>query len=283
MILEFVKMHGLGNDFILLDGITQKFSLSEKQISRLAHRKFGIGCDQLLIAEQSDAENVDFRYRIFNSDGSEAEQCGNGARCFAQFVRRQGLTDKDCIKVETLAGVFTLTIRDSSNVTVEMGEPVFDEALIPFVSQSNNENHYLQFEDQQIEFFVVSMGNPHAVIFVDDVEQAQVRKIGSLLETDPRFPRKTNVQFVQVLNRENIRQRVFERGVGETLASGSGACAAVAVVQKQNQADETVRVHMPGGELEIHNHNNNSSDQDNNLGKLFQSFNLLVINRYHLK
>lgn len=258
MILEFVKMHGLGNDFILLDGITQKFSLSEKQISRLAHRKFGIGCDQLLIAEQSDAENVDFRYRIFNSDGSEAEQCGNGARCFAQFVRRQGLTDKDCIKVETLAGVFTLTIRDSSNVTVEMGEPVFDEALIPFVSQSNNENHYLQFEDQQIEFFVVSMGNPHAVIFVDDVEQAQVREIGSLLETDPRFPRKTNVQFVQVLNRENIRQRVFERGVGETLASGSGACAAVAVVQKQNQADETVRVHMPGGELEIHNHNNNS-------------------------
>ena len=259
MILEFVKMHGLGNDFILLDGITQKFSLSEKQISRLAHRKFGIGCDQLLIAEQSDAENVDFRYRIFNSDGSEAEQCGNGARCFAQFVRRQGLTDKDCIKVETLAGVFTLTIRDSSNVTVEMGEPVFDEALIPFVSQSNNENHYLQFEDQQIEFFVVSMGNPHAVIFVDDVEQAQVRKIGSLLETDPRFPRKTNVQFVQVLNRENIRQRVFERGVGETLASGSGACAAVAVVQKQNQADETVRVHMPGGELQIHNHNHNNN------------------------
>jgi diaminopimelate epimerase len=258
VILEFVKMHGLGNDFILLDGITQKFSLSEKQISRLAHRKFGIGCDQLLIAEQSDAENVDFRYRIFNSDGSEAEQCGNGARCFAQFVRRQGLTDKDCIKVETLAGVFTLTIRDSSNVTVEMGEPIFDEALIPFVSQSNNENHYLQFEDQQIEFFVVSMGNPHAVIFVDDVEQAQVREIGSLLETDPRFPRKTNVQFVQVLNRENIRQRVFERGVGETLASGSGACAAVAVAQKQNQADETVRVHMPGGELEIHNHNNNS-------------------------
>ena len=251
-------MHGLGNDFILLDGVTHKFSLNEKQISQLAHRKFGIGCDQLLIAQQSDAENVDFRYRIFNSDGSEAEQCGNGARCFAQFVRRQGLTDKDCIKVETLAGVFTLTIRDSSNVTVEMGEPIFDEALIPFVSQSNDERHYLQFEDQQIEFFVVSMGNPHAVIFVDDVEQAQVKEIGSLLETDSRFPRRTNVQFVQVLNRGNIRQRIFERGVGETLASGSGACAAVAVAQKQTQVDETVRVHMPGGELEIHSHNNNS-------------------------
>ena len=251
-------MHGLGNDFILLDGVTQNISLNEIQISRLAHRKFGIGCDQLLIAEQSDAENVDFRYRIYNSDGSEAEQCGNGARCFAQFVRRQGLTDKDSIKVETLAGVFTLTIRDSSNVTVEMGQPIFDEASIPFVSQSNNEHHYLQFGDQQIEFFVVSMGNPHAVIFVDDVEQAQVIEIGSLLETDSRFPRKTNVQFVQVLDKDNIRQRIFERGVGETLASGSGACAAVAVAQKQNQAGETVRVHMPGGELEIHSHNKNS-------------------------
>ena len=251
-------MHGLGNDFILLDGVTHKISLNKMQISRLAHRKFGIGCDQLLIAEKSDAENVDFRYRIFNSDGSEAEQCGNGARCFAQFVRRQGLTDKDCIKVETLAGVFTLTVRDSSNVTVEMGKPIFDEALVPFVPQSKNGRHYLLFQDQQIEFFVVSMGNPHAVIFVDDVERTHVDEIGSLLQNDHRFPHKTNVQIVQVLNRENIRQRIYERGVGETLASGSGACAAVAVAQKQNQVNDIVRVHMPGGELEIHNHNKNS-------------------------
>ncbi|MEM7303896.1 MAG: diaminopimelate epimerase [Pseudomonadota bacterium] len=258
MIIDFVKMHGLGNDFILIDAVTSKISLNEKQISHLSDRKFGVGCDQLLIAETSDAENVDFRYRIFNSDGSEVEQCGNGARCFAQFVKRQRLTDKDVIIVETLAGVFTLTIRDNSNVTVEMGEPIFEDALIPFVPHSNKEIHYLQFGERQIEFFVVSMGNPHAVIFVDDVEQAQVKEIGSLLETDSRFPNRTNVQFVQIIDRNNINQRIFERGVGETLASGSGACAAVAVAQKQNQADETVRVHMPGGELEIHTHNNNT-------------------------
>ena len=251
-------MHGLGNDFVLLDGVSSKISLNEKQIAQLAHRKFGIGCDQLLIAEKTDAENVDFRYRIFNSDGSEVGQCGNGARCFAQFVKRQGLTDKNCIKVETLAGVFTLTIRDEINVTVEMGEPIFEAAAIPFVPQTNNDIHYVQIENQKIEFSVVSMGNPHAVIFVDDVEQVQVQEIGSQLEMDPRFPNRTNVQFVQVIDRSNIAQRIFERGVGETLASGSGACAAVAVAQKQNWVDETVRVHMPGGELEIHSHNNNT-------------------------
>ena len=250
-------MHGLGNDFVLLDGVSSKISLNKKQISQLAHRKFGIGCDQLLIAEKTYIENVDFRYRIFNSDGSEAEQCGNGARCFAQFVRRQGLTDKNCIKVETLAGVLTLTIRDEINVTVEMGEPIFEMAKIPFVSQTNNNKHYAQIGNRQLEFSVVSMGNPHAVIFVDDVKQTPVQEIGVQLENDSRFPNRTNVQFVQVIDRGNIAQRVFERGVGETLASGSGACAAVAVAQKQNQVDETVRVHMPGGELEIHTHNNN--------------------------
>ena len=251
-------MHGLGNDFVLLDGVSSKISLNEKQISHLAHRKFGIGCDQLLIAEQTDAENVDFRYRIFNSDGSEVEQCGNGARCFAQFVKRQGLTDKNCIKVETLAGVFTLTIRDEVNVTVEMGEPKFEAEKIPFVPQTNEDIHYAQTGNQKIEFSVVSMGNPHAVIFVDDVEQTPVEEIGSQLEVDPRFPNRTNVQFVQVIDSSHIAQRIFERGVGETLASGSGACAAVAVAQKQNRVGDTVRVQMPGGELEIQAHSNNA-------------------------
>ena len=258
MILEFVKMHGLGNDFVLLDGVSSNISLNRNQISHLAHRKFGIGCDQLLIAESSEAENVDFRYRIFNSDGSEVEQCGNGARCFAQFVKRQGLTDKNCIKVETLAGVFTLTIRDEVNVTVEMGGPIFEAARIPFVPHSNDDVHYIQFENQQLEFSVVSMGNPHAVIFVDDVEQAHVQEIGNQLEADSRFPNRTNVQFVQVVDKGHIAQRIFERGVGETLASGTGACAAVAVAQKQNRVGNTVCVRMPGGELEIHAHNENA-------------------------
>ncbi|MEM8844566.1 MAG: diaminopimelate epimerase [Pseudomonadota bacterium] len=258
MILDFVKMHGLGNDFVLLDGVSTKFTLNENQISKLAHRKFGIGCDQLLIAEETDTENVDFRYRIFNSDGSEAEQCGNGARCFAQFVKRQGLTHKDCIRVETLAGVFTLIIRDRINVTVEMGAPIFDAAKIPFVSQTNTNTHYVDNENQHIEFSVVSMGNPHAVIFVDDIKQTNVQQIGTQMEVDPRFPNRTNVQFVQVMDRGNIAQRIFERGGGETLASGSGACAAVAVAQKQNQVDDNVCVHMPGGELEIHSQKNNT-------------------------
>lgn len=245
-------MHGLGNDFVLLNGVTQEINLNQQNIRHLAHRKFGIGCDQLLLAESSDQEDIDFRYRIFNSDGSEVEQCGNGARCFAQFVRQQGLTDKHVMKVKTLAGVFTLHVRDDINVTVDMGEPEFDCSKIPF-NENNAENVYSTTVDSQlIEFSVVSMGNPHAVVFVDDVDSVDVQGIGSQLEVDSRFPNRTNVQFVQVRDRHSISQRVFERGVGETMASGSGACAAAAVAQQKNRVDSTVSIAMPGGALEIH-------------------------------
>ena len=256
MKLSFVKMHGLGNDFILLDGVSQKFNLTADDIRHLSHRKFGIGCDQLLIAQLPSKEDVDFRYRIFNSDGSEAEQCGNGARCFAQFVRRLGLTDKEVMKVETLAGVFTLHVRDDITVTVEMGEPEFEAEKIPFSEHSENNVHIFEIDDQQIEFAVVSMGNPHAVIFVDDVDSVDVHKIGGCLEKDERFPKRTNVQFVQIENRQNIIQRIFERGVGETMASGSGACAAAAVAQQKNRVDNTVQITMPGGVLEIQRNEN---------------------------
>ena len=249
-------MHGLGNDFVLLDGISQKINLNEENIRKIAHRKFGIGCDQLLIAESPSKEDVDFRYRIFNSDGSEVEQCGNGARCFAQYVRRIGLTSKDRITVETLAGTFLLRVRDEINVTVEMGKPNFNASEIPFIADTGEQVHHAVIGEQKIEFAVASMGNPHAVIFVDDVEDIDVQEIGSQLEVDNRFPKRTNVQFVQVQNRGNIIQRIFERGVGETMASGSGACAAVAVAQKTNRVDDTVSVNMPGGMLEIHQNEN---------------------------
>lgn len=251
-------MHGLGNDFVLLDAITQKINLNEEKIRKIAHRKFGIGCDQLLIVESPSKEDVDFRYRIFNSDGSEVEQCGNGARCFAQYVRRVGLTNKDRITVETLAGTFLLHVRDEINVTVEMGKPIFNASKIPFIADTSEQVHHANICGQNIEFAVASMGNPHAVIFVDDVEEANVQEIGSQLEVDDRFPKRTNVQFVQVQNRGNILQRIFERGVGETMASGSGACAAVAVARKQNRVDDTVCVQMPGGILEIHQNENES-------------------------
>ncbi|MFK8027516.1 MAG: diaminopimelate epimerase [Gammaproteobacteria bacterium] len=256
MKLNFVKMHGLGNDFILLDGVNQNINLSAENIRDLSHRKFGIGCDQLLIAQSPSKEDVDFRYRIFNSDGSEVEQCGNGARCFAQFVRRYGLTDKELIRVETLAGIFTLHVRDDINVTVEMGRPEFEVEKIPFNEHSQNNAYMFESNGQQIEFAVVSMGNPHAVIFVDDVNSVDVQDIGSKLEVDNRFPKRTNIQFVQVENRNKITQRIFERGVGETMASGSGACAAAAVAQQKNRVDDTIQITMPGGVLEIHRNEN---------------------------
>lgn len=245
-------MHGLGNDFVLLDAINQQINLSKENICHIAHRKFGIGCDQVLIVQSSSQEEVDFRYRIFNSDGGEVEQCGNGARCFAQFVRQQRLTDKTTMKVETLAGIFTLWVRDDRRVTVEMGKPEFKSEKIPFSEERSDNIYNIQINNQLIEFAVVSMGNPHAVIFVEDVEATDVQTIGSQLEVDRRFSYRTNVQFVQIRDRQNITQRIFERGVGETMASGSGACAAAAVAQQQNRVDDSVTIAMPGGMLDIH-------------------------------
>ncbi len=251
MKINFLKMHGLGNDFIMLDGVSQQLTISSEDVVRLSDRHLGIGCDQLLIVEPTLIEGVDFKYRIFNHDGSEVEQCGNGARCFAQFVRRQGLIDKDDIKVETLAGIFQLQILDDSLVKVEMGMPIFDYKEIPFVAPKKD-LHEAVVNDHKVEFYVVSMGNPHAVIFVDDIDGVAVREIGRHLEQDVRFPNRANVQFVQVVNNNTIIQRIFERGAGETLASGSGACAAVAVGQKYKGLDAAVDVNMQGGKLNIY-------------------------------
>ena len=243
-------MHGLGNDFVLLDGVSQSLALTPEQVMHLCDRKYGIGCDQLLIVENTDLPEVDFKYRIFNCDGSEVEQCGNGARCFAQFVKRQGLIERDKMRVETLAGVYAIEIIDHTLVKVDMGQPQFDPAKIPFMP-AQQDTHQIQIKQQQINFQVVSIGNPHAVIFVDDVDAVALGDIGSQLEVDPRFPQRTNVQFVQIVDSETIKQRIFERGAGETMASGSGACAAVAVGQKYKNLAAHVVVNMPGGKLSI--------------------------------
>tara|TARA_A100001015_G_scaffold304608_1_gene396070 strand:- start:477 stop:1304 length:828 start_codon:yes stop_codon:yes gene_type:complete len=248
--LNFLKMHGLGNDFVLLDGVSQSLALTPEQVMHLCDRKYGIGCDQLLIVENTDLPEVDFKYRIFNCDGSEVEQCGNGARCFAQFVKRQGLIERDKMRVETLAGVYAIEIIDHTLVKVDMGQPEFDPAKIPFMP-AQQDTHQIQIKQQQINFQVVSIGNPHAVIFVDDVDAVALGDIGSQLEVDPRFPQRTNVQFVQIVDSETIKQRIFERGAGETMASGSGACAAVAVGQKYKNLAAHVVVNMPGGKLSI--------------------------------
>jgi diaminopimelate epimerase len=257
--IDFVKMHGLGNDFVVIDAISQDFSLSSEQIKKLSDRKLSIGFDQLLLVESAVSADVDFRYRIFNSDGSEVGQCGNGARCFAQFVRMKKLTDKNVIVVETMSGPLTLEVLNESDVTVDMGIPKFAPEEIPFIAEQTAECYPLDVEDEQVDISVVNIGNPHAVIFVDNVDVAKVTELGSKIETHPRFPERTNIQFVQIENRYTIRQRIFERGVGETAASGSGACAAVAVAQNRNLVDRIVEVQMPGGILKIERKKNNNS------------------------
>ena len=259
MKVDFVKMHGLGNDFVVIDAISQKISLNQAQIQKLADRKLSVGFDQLLLVEPASTEGVDFRYRIFNHDGSEVGQCGNGARCFAQFVRLKGLTNKDLIKVETMTGVLTLEVLNACDVTVDMGIPSFAPETIPFNAEHTAECYELDVAGESISISVVNIGNPHAIIFVEDVSTARVNELGDKIEKHPRFPERTNVQFVQIENRYTIRQRIFERGVGETAASGSGACAAVAVAQNRNVVDHVVTVQMPGGDLKIERKNNNNS------------------------
>ena len=246
-------MHGLGNDFVMIDAISQNFSLSGEQIKRLAHRKFGVGFDQLLLVESPSSEDVDFRYRIFNSDGGEVEQCGNGARCFAQFVRARGLTDKKQLRVETMAGVLSLEVHNDSDVTVDMGEPCFQPSLVPFEAEDLSDIYLLDLENcEQLEISVVSVGNPHAVILIENVDVVEVEEVGRMIENHERFPNRTNVQFVQIQDRNTIKQRIFERGAGITAASGSGACAAVAVLQRRRLVDDKVEVQMPGGNLQIY-------------------------------
>ncbi|WP_101758486.1 diaminopimelate epimerase [Oceanicoccus sp. KOV_DT_Chl] len=251
MLLRFTKMHGLGNDFIVLDLITQRFNLQASHIKQLADRHFGIGCDQLLVVELPTQPDVDFRYRIFNGDGNEVEQCGNGARCFAKFVRDKKLTGKNKIRVETNTGIIELSMTDDRQVRVNMGKPELSPALIPFDAPARDNSYALEVDGQHYDIGAVSMGNPHAVMVVDNVQTAAVATLGPAIESHPRFPQRVNAGFMQVLNRKEINLRVYERGAGETLACGSGACAAVVSGQLNGLLDQRVIVNLPGGALTI--------------------------------
>ncbi len=251
MSLKFTKMHGLGNDFVVFDAINQTLNLTSEQVRFLADRRFGIGCDQLLLVEPAQQPGVDFRYRIFNADGSEVQQCGNGARCFARFVRDKGLTDKDTIVVETASGIITLYIETDGQVRVNMGKPDFAPQSLPFLVEGQQLVYEIDLDGESLSVGAVSMGNPHAVLQVEDIERAPVQEIGPKLEAHPRFPERVNVGFMQVLDSGSIRLRVYERGAAETLACGTGACAAVAVGQRWGLLGEEVRVRLPGGELTI--------------------------------
>lgn len=252
MEIEFTKMHGLGNDFVVINAITQDISLNKKQVRFIADRNFGIGCNQLLLVEKSDCKTADFRYRIFNSNGEEVEQCGNGARCFAQFVYAEGLTDKTEISVLTGNGCIVLSLKDKGNVTVDMGSPILNPKDIPFQALHAQNTYELNINDEKFIFSAVSMGNPHAVILVDNVATAELERIGRILQNDPHFPKSANIGFMQIIDPAQIKLRVYERGVGETQACGSGACAAVVAGRIQGLLEETVETHLLGGKLSIH-------------------------------
>ncbi len=251
MKLKFTKMHGLGNDFVVFDGVHQPISLNPQQIRQIADRHFGVGCDQLLLVEKSALPDVDFRYRIFNADGGEVEQCGNGARCFVRFVRDQGLTQKTEIRVETAKGIIVPRLEADGLVTVNMGAPVFEPGDIPFMAEQHSVTYPLALPDGMVEISAVSMGNPHAVQVVSDVEAFPVATQGPQIELHSRFPKRVNAGFMQVVDRRQIKLRVFERGAGETLACGTGACAAVVAGITRGLLDAEVRVQTHGGELTI--------------------------------
>jgi diaminopimelate epimerase len=258
MKLKFTKMHGAGNDFIVVDAIHQSVSLSPEQWRRLADRRFGIGADQILVVEPAHTAGCDFRYRIFNSDGGEVEQCGNGARAFARFVSDKGLSRERSIRVETMKGIIAPRLEDDGSVTVDMGAPVLEAAAVPFDNtglggwiEGADTAWPLDIDGKNVFVSVVSMGNPHAVQVVDDVDTAPVEQAGPAIEVHPRFPKRVNAGFMQVLDRHRIRLRVFERGAGETLACGTGACAAVVAGIRRGLLDSPVGVSARGGELSV--------------------------------
>lgn len=251
MRLKFTKMQGLGNDFVVIDAVRQTVALAHEQVRFLADRHFGIGCDQVLVVERPTSPNADFRYRIFNADGWEVAQCGNGARCFARFVRDQGLTDKKEIHVDTDAGRLVLHLSADGSVTVDMGVPRHAPAEIPLRADREAPRYAVEVEGQSWEFGAVSMGNPHAVLRVDCVDSAPVKALGRRLESHSLFPERANIGFMQIVDRHHVRLRVFERGSGETLACGSGACGAVVVGIEQGELESPVRVELPGGSLHI--------------------------------
>lgn len=249
--MQFSKMHGLGNDFMVVDAVTQNVYFSPEMIRRLSDRHYGVGFDQLLVVEPPYDPELDFHYRIFNADGSEVAQCGNGARCFARFVRMKNLTNKREILVSTQTGRMVLQVTDDELVRVNMGEPQFDPQQVPFRATRAEKTYIMRVAEQTVLCGVVSMGNPHCVIQVDDIDTARVHSLGPVMESHERFPERANIGFMQVVNRQHIRLRVYERGAGETRACGSGACAAVAVGIQQTLLAEQVSVDLPGGRLEI--------------------------------
>ncbi len=250
MKFKFTKMHGLGNDFVVIDCINQNIALNREQIRFIADRHFGIGCDQVLLVEQATSE-ADFFYRIFNADGGEVEQCGNGARCFVRFVHDHNLTRKRRLNVETLSGIIAPILRDDGEVTVDMGTPIFEPAEVPFDAEYQEMVYPLDVHGKIVKISVLSMGNPHAVQVVEDLDAAPVSSEGALIESHPRFPERVNVGFMQVIDRHQIRLRVFERGAGETLACGTGACAAAVTGIRLNLLDSPVSVSTHGGDLSI--------------------------------
>ena len=244
-------MHGLGNDFVVIDAISQRVSLAPEQVRRIADRHFGIGCDQVLLVEPAQDKGADFRYRIFNADGGEVEQCGNGARCFVRFVHDKGLTSKQEIRVDTLAGRISPRLEPNGDITDDMGAPVFEPRRIPYVTSSAAFIQPLEAGGATVMISALSMGNPHAVQVVDDVDAAPVTSQGPLIEHHARFPRRVNAGFMQVVSRSHIKLRVWERGAGETLACGTGACAAVVAGIRRGLLDSPVRVTTRGGDLTI--------------------------------
>ena len=251
MQIQFTKMHGLGNDFMVINGIDQTIEFTAEKVQRWADRHFGIGFDQLLIVEKAQQPKVDFRYRIFNADGSEVQQCGNGARCFAKFVYDKGLTDKTEITVETASGIIVLYVEPNGWIRVNMGSPNFEPMHLPFKAETVADRYDIEVAGELFDIGAVSMGNPHAVLRVSEIGSARVNELGELIEKHPRFPERVNVGFAEKVDASHIKLRVYERGAAETLACGTGACAAMVVFRKWQEVNETVTISLPGGDLNI--------------------------------
>jgi diaminopimelate epimerase len=249
--LKFTKMHGLGNDFVVIETLTQRFEPTPRQLCLIADRHLGVGCDQILLVAPPGRPDVDFRYRIFNADGAEVEQCGNGARCLMRFVRDHGLTDNTEIRLETAAGVITPRLESDGQISVNMGMPRFEPQDIPFVARQRSLVYSLDVGAVTVEISALSMGNPHAVLVVSDVEAAPVASQGPLIECHPRFPRHANVDYIQIIDPAHIKFRVYERGVGETLASGTGACAAAVAGMQRGLLQDEITVHTRGGDMTV--------------------------------
>jgi len=251
MLIKFTKMHGLGNDFVVIDGVRQHINLTTEAIKKLADRNLGIGCDQVLLIEPPSDKNIDFNYRIFNCDGSEVEQCGNGARCMGRYIADQQLSGKKTVLLQTKNRVMEVTTKPKNLVTANMGAPIFTPEEIPFMSQQQDKLYAIEAGSQQFEIAALSVGNPHAVLQVDDINTTAVEDIGPLIQAHSQFPESVNVGFMQIIDRQNIRLRVYERGVGETQACGSGACAAAVAAIQQDLVDSKVNLKLLGGELSV--------------------------------